>query len=556
MQDNMFDINKIIVPHLRDLKPYSSARDEFKGEAGIFLDANENPYGASFRGVTALNRYPDPRQQELKELISKSENITAANIFIGNGSDEIIDLLIRAVCEPGETSVIVNPPTYGMYAVQAAINNTGIKEVPLNSSFEPDVEAIEKAADSNTRILFICSPNNPTGNMAPRDTILRFVSSFRGLLVIDEAYTGFSEQDGFKDLVGDFPNIVIMRTFSKARGMAGARLGYAFASHDLIQVLNRIKLPYNVNSLTLAAAASVLQREEVWQNQAERIVSERQRVSSSLSQINGVERVWPSVANFLLVKVSDPRSLYAFLAEGGIVVRDRSSMPGCEGCIRVTIGTPAENSLLIEAIGEWSQGGSSSGDHDGIMKAVKRRITRETDVMVDVRLRGRGISDVQTGSGFFDHMLEQLGFHGNMDIMIRVSGDVETGMHHIIEDVAITLGQAVKQALGNRKGIRRYGFTLPMDESIATVAVDMGGRGNLSWNVSFSGEMTGDVPVEMYPHFFSSFASAAGCTIHITASGENDHHKAEAIFKAFARATRDAVAEDSTGRLPSTKGII
>jgi histidinol-phosphate aminotransferase len=554
----MFDINKILVSHLRTLKPYSSARDEFSGRARVFLDANENAYGASFRGVTALNRYPDPRQQELKEMISRSEGVAAGRIFIGNGSDEIIDLLIRAFCEPGKSSVIINTPTYGMYAVQAAINNITVREVPLDASFEPDTEAIEKNIDSNTRIIFICSPNNPTGNLAPRDTIRRLASSFNGLIVIDEAYIGFSDTEGLKDLLDEFPGIVIMRTFSKARGMAGARLGYAFASHDLIEILSRIKLPYNVNSLTLAAAASLMQREEVWRKQAEITVTERERVAAKLNGMEGILKVCPSAANFLLVKVSDPRSLYQGLAAQGIVVRDRSSMRGCEGCIRITIGTPAENNLLLDALEEWF-----SRERDNVtvaqteaMEARKRRVTRETDILVDVRLRGKGVSDIQTGSGFFDHMLEQLGFHGNMDLLIRVSGDVETGMHHIVEDVAITVGQTLREALGDRRGIRRYGFTLPMDESIATVAVDMGGRGNLVWDVSFRGEMTGDIPVEMYSHFFSSFAAAAGCTIHITASGENDHHIAEAIFKAFARATRDAVAVDSTGRLPSTKGVI
>lgn len=545
----------IIRPDLLGLVPYSSARDDFSGRARIFLDANENPYGSSFRGVTGLNRYPDPHQSELKEMISLSEDIPAQNIFCGNGSDEIIDLLIRVTSVPGETNIIINTPTYGMYGVQAAINNTRVREVSLDPLFQPDVKAILDTADAGSRLIFICSPNNPTGNLAEESRVETLAKKFRGLLIIDEAYIDFSSGDGFKGLIDKYPNIVVLRTFSKARGLAGARLGVAFANEQLVNLLDSIKLPYNINSLTIAAAMNSLRKPEVWRSQAQRIIAQREKLVSSLQVTDGIRKIYPSDANFILVRVDRPKQLYIYLAERGIVIRDRSQLKGCEGCVRITVGTENENEYLLQGIKDFLSG--DAGDSSkSIRESVRRRQTRETDILADINLDGRGICDIQTGSGFFDHMLEQLTFHSGFDLLIRASGDIETGLHHTVEDIAITLGQAVAEALGKREGIRRYGFTLPMDDSLATIAIDMGGRSGIRWDAVFNGEMTGDIPVDMYSHFFSSFADAARCTINVKASGENDHHMAEAIFKAFGRVLKEAVLREDSTRLPSTKGMI
>lgn len=545
-----------IRPHLEGFTAYSSARDEFMGNARVFLDANENPYGASFRGVTALNRYPDPRQSALKEMISLSEDIPERNIFLGNGSDEIIDLVIRTTCTPGRDNVIVNVPGYGMYGVLAGVNDIAVREVPLDSAYQPDTTKILSLVDDNTRIIFICSPNNPTGNMAEEKRVTQLVNEFNGLIVIDEAYIDFASAGGFKSLLAEHTNIIILKTFSKARGMAGARLGMAFGPGQLIDIMNAIKLPYNISSLTIEAATASLRREEVWRQQVERIKADRSRLAVELVKIDTVKKVYPSDANFLLVKVSDPLSLYLFLAQRGIVIRDRSMIAGCEGSVRITVGTSPENERLLEAIREFSGKGNEQQDTGGDGKSRTARVTRETSILVDINLYGGGISDIQTGSGFFDHMLEQLAFHSGIDMLVRVSGDIETGMHHIMEDVAITLGESFAAALGDRSGITRYGFTLPMDDSLAVVAIDMGGRIYLNWDVSFKGEMTGDLPTEMYDHFFRSFAGSARCTINIKAEGENDHHMAEAIFKSFAHAIAEAVIKDGRGRIASTKGMV
>lgn len=556
----MTDILSLARPELLDLRPYSSARDEFKGEAEIFLDANENPFGFRYKGVPDLNRYPAALQKTLRERLSAITGIPPSNIFTGNGSDEIIDLAIRAFCRPGTDSIIITPPTFGIYEVQARANAAGIVEVPLTGDFLPDAGAIVAAAaesaskGSQVKIAFICSPNNPTANLVPAELIEEIAATFPGLVIVDEAYIEFSGTNGAMGLLQSYKNLMILRTFSKARGMAGARLGTGYSCEEVISILNKIKLPYNVNTLTLDAALKSLYAERETAQQVAVIIEERRKLTEELPAIKGVLKVWPSDANFLLVKVQDPKGLYKYLAERGIVVRDRSSMKGCEGSLRITVGRPPENKLLLEAVRDFNEGTVRDTDMKRKLVTTRRR-TSETDVIVKFSPDGQGIGDVQTGLGFLDHMLELLAFHSGCDMLIRGNGDLHVDAHHLAEDVAITLGQAIADAMKERQ-VERYGFTLPMDESLATVAVDMGGRALFVWDVEFRSEMLGDLPSQMVSHFFRSLSTSARCAIHVKASGENDHHIAEAVFKAFGRALRMALKSSGGTAVPSSKGMI
>ncbi|MEO1435949.1 MAG: histidinol-phosphate transaminase [Bacteroidota bacterium] len=347
-------VDALLRPNIRGLKPYSSARDEFTGKAEVYLDANENALGSP---IGSFNRYPDPYQREVKAKLAAYKGLSTDQIFLGNGSDEAIDLLFRAFCEPGLDEVILVPPTYGMYKVCAGINDIGIVEVPLLDNYQLDVPNLKAAYSERTKLLFICSPNNPTGNSINAADVLEILNSFPGIVIVDEAYIDFSSQDSFVSLLpegeaglGDYDRLVILQTFSKAWGLAGLRLGIAFSNPEIIQVLNRIKPPYNVNSLTqekaLEALGQIAKKEVIVQE----ILSERRRLSTAFRQMPFVQKVLPSDANFLLVQLPDPRGTYEQLLAKGIVVRDRSKVLSCEGCLRFTVGTTEENDLLIKEL--------------------------------------------------------------------------------------------------------------------------------------------------------------------------------------------------------------
>ena len=335
------NISELVRPNIRNLKPYSSARDEFRGRAEIFLDANENPY------PTAYNRYPDPLQLALKERISASKGVPSSRIFLGNGSDEAIDLLIRAFCEPNRDAILVPEPTYGMYSVCADINAVQVQRVLLSSSYDLDLPAIRSATDRSTRIIFLCSPNNPSANLLSRETVLSIVEDFDGLVVVDEAYIDFSGSESYTTQLNLYPNLVVLQTFSKAWGLAGLRLGMCFAQEMIVSVLNKIKYPYNINcqtqELVLKALANESQKDR-WVNE---ILNERAKLVAALNDLEMVRHVYPSDANFVLVRVDDASGTYRLLMEMGTIVRDRSRVVLCEDCLRITVGTPKENETLI-----------------------------------------------------------------------------------------------------------------------------------------------------------------------------------------------------------------
>jgi histidinol-phosphate aminotransferase len=346
----MFDIEKIIRPNIKQLEPYSSARDEFSGAASIFLDANENSYGSPL--PRNYNRYPDPLQRKLKDKIAGIKGVPAPHIFLGNGSDECIDLLYRAFCNPGEDNVIVCPPTYGMYEVSAHINDVSPRKVSLTEYFQLDLDGIAAAVDGHTKLIFLCSPNNPTGNSLYREDVELILNNFEGLVVIDEAYINFSQQKSFIGELTEYPNLVVMQTLSKAWGLAALRIGMIFSSLPVVEVLNKIKPPYNINQASQELALEAL--ENIGQVNAWilRLVAERNKLASALTALPLVESIYPSDANFLLVKMKQSRKIYETLVEQGIIVRDRGRVILCEGCLRITVGTEPENAALLKAMSE------------------------------------------------------------------------------------------------------------------------------------------------------------------------------------------------------------
>ena len=340
----MMNIQDLVRDNIRSLVPYSSARSEFKGQASVFLDANESSYN------TGYNRYPDPLQWKLKDKLAEREGIQANQIFLGNGSDEAIDLLIRIFCEPGNDHIITLPPTYGMYQVSAAISAVDIQEVLLDGAYQPRVETILMMANANSKLLFLCSPNNPTGNSFSLDKIEKLATSFPGITVVDEAYIDFAAQKSTVSLLNSCPRLVVMKTFSKAWGLAGIRLGMAFASPEIIELFNKVKPPYNINQLTQDVALTALQDEAKVREQIDEILKERLRMKENLETLDYTEHVYPSDANFILVKMKTPLGVYRYLVEQGIIVRDRSKVALCDGCLRITIGTSEENEQLYKTL--------------------------------------------------------------------------------------------------------------------------------------------------------------------------------------------------------------
>lgn len=344
----IFNLERLIRQNVKTMSPYSSARDEYvsDGSAKIFLDANENP------NENGVNRYPDPQQRSLKETLATIKGIATEHILLGNGSDEVLDLLFRAFCEPAKDNVITVPPTYGMYGVLASLNNVENRKILLTKSFTLAIDEILQAIDANTKIVFICSPNNPTGNCIPKEQIRKLLVNFHGLVVIDEAYIDFAREESWVAELSDHKNLVVTQTLSKAYGMAAIRLGSCFASAEIISILNKIKPPYNVNLLTQQMAQEKLLRSDVLNQELADILEERKNLEEALKTISFVQQIYPSEANFILAVVDDAGKRYAQLLEKGIIVRNRSGQPLCENSLRFTVGTPRENKSLIKVLKE------------------------------------------------------------------------------------------------------------------------------------------------------------------------------------------------------------
>lgn len=548
---NIQETLQLVRPNIRALEPYSTARDECRDALPeVFLDANESPCD------NGINRYPDPRQRALKERIAAIKGIPAGKLFLGNGSDEAVDLLYRVFCTPGKDNAVSIAPSYGMYGVAAQVNDVAFRQVRLREDFSLDVEALLEATDRNTRLMFVCSPNNPSGNSFPAEEIETLLEHFKGILVLDEAYIDFSVRATLTPLTERYANLVVLQTLSKAWGMAGLRIGLAVAEPGIVALLDKVKYPYNISlpaqKMALAGLDEALKGARVAE-----IAGQRFRVAKALGESPFVRKIFPSDANFLLVEVTDPDGLYDRLLAEKIIVRNRSRVPGCEGCLRITVGTPYENDRLLRAMGVAVPAPENGIEMLGDRRVRIHRKTRETDVLLELDLDKAVDGPVDTGLPFFDHMLEQLPHHGGIGLRVEAEGDLQVDEHHTVEDVGIVLGEAIDRALGAKLGIARYGFVLPMDDCDAMVLMDFGGRTDFQWHATFRREKVGDVPTELFSHFFRSVCTGAKCNLHIAARGGNEHHKAEALFKAFARALRMAVARSPFPYgIPSSKGVL
>ena len=558
--NDMETIYKLIRENIKGLVPYSTARDDCKMKMDICLDANESPY------ENGINRYPSPKQDELKKAIGILKKNSPDNIFLGNGSDEAIDLVYRIFCDPCKSSAVIVSPSYGMYSVAAKINDVRIIESYLNERFELDADSVLADIEDDTKVVFICSPNNPSGNLLNGDEIIKIIEKFDGIVVVDEAYIDFADNQSFSSLIDKYPNLIVLQTLSKAWGMAGLRIGIAIANKYVIDVFNKVKYPYNISVLNQQKALEVLRNCLETFNRIEQIKDERDKLTAELSELDEVCEVFPSDANFILVRFKDAESIFNYLKDNGIIVRNRSSIKYCNNCLRISVGTPQENETLLSALkktciaSEESESIENSGiaDTGTIGRTAKYvRNTKETSIQVSVDLNRFYPPFVSTGMNFLNHMLEQIAWHGGIGLRIVADGDLAVDDHHTVEDTAIALGTALLTALGNKAGIGRYGFSLPMDEAQATVLLDLGGRIDFKWEAEFSGNYIGDVNSQMFKHFFKSLAENLKCNIHIKANGENDHHIIEGIFKAFARALKQAVKVYADGMEPaSSKGCL
>jgi histidinol-phosphate aminotransferase len=346
-----FNLDAILRGNVKKLIPYSSARSEFEGDAQIFLDANENSLGSVLN--KNFHRYPDPLQKDLKAKVSSIKNVHAGNIFIGNGSDEAIDLLIRAFCNPGVDNIMIFPPTYGMYEVSAEINDVAINKILLTEEFQLDIDAAKNAINKNTKLIFVCSPNNPTGNLLNTKSIEWLLNNFSGIVVVDEAYIDFTGTESWANKLDRYPNLVVMQTLSKAWGLAGLRIGFAYASKEIIHVLNKIKPPYNISEATQQLALQALQNETAAKEKTGVLIQQKERLFKAFTAFDFIKKIYPSDANFILVKVDDAGSLYRYLVSKNIVVRNRSSQPLCSNSLRITVGTPQENDELLTALKKY-----------------------------------------------------------------------------------------------------------------------------------------------------------------------------------------------------------
>jgi histidinol-phosphate aminotransferase len=345
-----FSLQKLLRPHILTIKPYSSARDEYSGHFGVFLDANENPIGSVGLPQEDYNRYPDPYQQDIKKKLSVLKNIDPSQIFLGNGSDEAIDLLMRACCIPGKDNVVILPPTYGMYEVSAAINDVELIKVNLTPDYQISPQAVLDAVNEHSKLLFICSPNNPSGNKLNREDINHLLHHFSGLVVVDEAYIDFSDEPSFIEELEKYPNLLVLQTFSKAWGMASLRVGMAFASKEIIQVLQLIKPPYNISGLTQSKVLQALENADELPILVSEIIQEREFLINQFNKLSVVQKVFPTQANFVLIKVVNAKDLYEYLISRQIIVRDRSKVVLCDESLRITVGTREENEALITAL--------------------------------------------------------------------------------------------------------------------------------------------------------------------------------------------------------------
>jgi histidinol-phosphate aminotransferase len=550
-------LQKIVRPEIWGMAGYSSARMEMNDAAGMIqLDANENPYLPyliSKTGLDNINRYPQPQPEAVISRLAAVYGVSPKQVLVGRGMDEIIDLLVRVFCIPYKDQILITPPTYGYYEVVADIAGIRVSKAPLidKNQFSLDTAAIINAKDQNIKIIFLCNPNNPTGNIFSLSDIEKIAKNLPNTIIaVDEAYIEFADIPSATTIMEKYQNIVVMKTLSKAYAFAGVRVGTLIAGSELINVARKVLAPYPIpvpiSRLILEALSPF--GLELANSRIELLKFERERVFKYLSGLPGIH-VYPSSANFVLFKVDNANTVYKDLLAKGIILRNRGR--DIENTIRFTIGTPQENDLVLRSLGVKLE----------IAKIIERqavynRKTNETEILANINLDKISPVKISTGIGFFDHMLEQLAKHGGFSLELKAKGDTHIDYHHTVEDVAIVLGQVLKQAIGDKRGINRYGFVLPMDEACAFATLDLSGRGVLVYEAHFNTSLIGNFPVEMIQHFFLSLADHLEAAIHLKVTGSNAHHMVEGLFKAFAKALNQAISKTGNNNVPSTKGTL
>ena len=558
----MNDVLDLLRPDLRGFGGYASARRE-KVVGSVWLNANESSLPSAADPGLALNRYPQPQPEALRARLAWLYGVRTEQVLVTRGSDEGIDLLVRAFCRAGLDGVLVAPPCFGMYAVAARIQGAPLVEAPLrelDGEWQIDLPSLlESVSRRNVRIVFLCSPANPTGQALTHRQIRSLAQALEGraILVVDEAYIEFSATVSATSLLAEFSGLVLLRTLSKAHALAGARIGAVLAAPELVSMLGNIGPPYPIAAPSAALALAALSDAALERSRQGVVatIRERRSLSASMANVAGVRFVYPSEGNFLLVRFDNRAAVYERLLAAGVVVRDVSAMPGLQDALRISVGAAAENAAMLAALTGIRVPSPAQALADASRVASVERNTRETRVRVTIDLDQAAEPVAATGLGFFDHMLEQLGKHAGIGLILTCAGDLHVDEHHTVEDCALSLGEALRRALGDKFGIGRYGFTVPMDESLATAALDLSGRPYFVFEGRFPREQVGDLPTELVPHFFRSLCQSAGMTLHLSVTGENAHHMVEACFKAVARALRQALRRDGAD-LPSTKGML
>jgi histidinol-phosphate aminotransferase/imidazoleglycerol-phosphate dehydratase/histidinol-phosphatase len=539
---------------LLDMQGYKSARSMYQDDEGmIYLDANEIPY-EPYVGADGLNRYIAQQPDKMTKNVASLYDISTRNLMISRGADEAIDILIRTFCEPKKDEIIICPPTFPMYAQSAMVNQVLVKEVPLKRNFQLDIKKISKKITKKTKIVFICSPNNPTANVMDKDDILSLAKGHPDIIIaVDETYNEFTGVGGLDEYLYEFENLMLFRTLSKSFASAGLRCGFAIGHADLIDLMKKVLAPYPISAPVAKEVNRILEPNN--QARMKKIRSEiletRDWFCVELEKLSEVQKIYLSDCNFILAKVKDASKFYSKALESGIILRDQSSQKGLKNVIRISIGTRHEMETLLSVLN-----GEKVATTKNRMAKVTRN-TNETKISVAVNLDQLSPVSISTGIGFYDHMLEQIAKHGGFSLQLECDGDLEIDPHHTIEDCAIALGQALTQALGDKRGIGRYGFSLPMDEANAQALLDLSGRYFLKFDGDFPAENVGDLPCDMIEHIFRSLAENMQMNCHISVEGENAHHMVEACFKAFGRALRQAIKFDGDKEaLPSTKGML
>lgn len=519
----------------------------------LHLDANESPYAPPPVSTTAdYNRYPEQQPVALRSRLADLYGTSEERVMIGRGADEAIEVLLRTFCEAGTDNILICSPTFGYFKTAAEIQGAGVIDAPLNPDFTWNSKLVLDTAKSakNLKIVFLCTPNNPTGNSIEDDLVEQLCASLPDtMIVVDEAYAEFSDKPSYVEKQGEYRNLVVTRTLSKLYGLAGVRGGVAIADPAVIDLMLKVLPPYPIarpveraimNALAPPAMSVHAARLTEW-------LSQRERMMTELAKSPYVKTLYQTDANFILIEIADEEGLLRELAKRQVKIRDFRTK--ILGHMRISIGSPEENTIALEAFGI----ATSTQRPQRIGEAHRR--TKETDISIRVNLDDASNVAINTGNGFYDHMLEALAKHGKFGLVLSCDGDLEIDAHHTIEDCALALGSAMKQALGDKAGIGRFGFVMPMDETQARVAIDLSGRPAMTFKGEFPSDHVGDFPAEMCPHVFESLAQTLGAAIQIDVEGENTHHMIEASFKGVAKCLAQAFAREGTA-IPSTKGVL